>query len=356
MKSVSLPNPLTELLDIAIAAGASDVHIMANTAPCLRVNGVLKPVESPPLTAEASTGLLSEFIGTERLKVMEDDRKEQDFAFGYKDLRFRTNVFWQKGSLAAAIRILPKEIKTLEELGIPEAAIRMTEHNQGLIIVAGPTGHGKSTTLAAMLQKIAAEREGHIITIEDPVEYVFEHKRSIIAQREVGQDTPSFSSALRTALREDPDVVLVGEMRDLESIEAALQLAQTGHLVLTTLHTNSAAQTANRIIEVFPPHQQDQVRIMLAETLVGILSQRLLPKVQGGRMLATELMLANSAVGAIIREGKSHQLPNLIQTSAAEGMVGLDNSLAELVRAGHISIDDAMAWSLDPKALRLLIY
>jgi twitching motility protein PilT len=232
----------------------------------------------------------------------------------------------------------------------------MLEHNQGLVIVSGPTGHGKSTTLAAMVNQILHERRAHLVTIEDPIEYVFTSQKSIISQREVGIDTPSFASALRAALREDPDIVLLGEMRDQETMEAALQIAETGHLVLTTLHTNSAAQTANRIIDVFPPHQQEQVRVQLSEVLLGIASQRLLPRVQGGRVLASEIMIANSAVRSLIREGKTHQIPNLIQTSAAEGMMGLDKSLAELVSRGEVSIDDALAWSLDPKTLKMMIY
>ena len=346
----------TDLLDFAIDQKASDIHIMSGTPPMIRIDGSLRPVDVPAYTPEKANEMIAGFIGHTLHEKIVATRKEIDFSFSYKELRFRCNTFFQKGILTTSLRLLPTEIKTLSSLGIPAIAGKMIEQNQGLIIVSGPTGHGKSTTLAAMINAIAAERHGHIITIEDPIEYVFEHKKSIICQREVGTDTPSFSSALRAALREDPDVVLVGEMRDLETMEAALQIAETGHLVLTTLHTNSAAQTANRIIDVFPTHQQDQVRIQLAEVLLGIVSQRLMPRVQGGRVLATEVMVANSAIRSIIREGKTHQLPNLIQTSAAEGMVSLDKSLAELVIRGEVSVNDALAWSLDPKALKMMIY
>lgn len=356
MPSKSLSTELTFLLDHAIEHKASDLHIVCDASPTIRVDGQLIPVDRPVYTAAKANEVISGLIGEEMHKRITENRKELDFSFSYEGLRFRCNVFFQKGVLAASLRLLPNSVPDFAELGVPAAAGKLIEHNQGLIIVAGPTGHGKSTTLAAMVNVIAAQRRGHIITIEDPIEYVFEHKKSIVSQREVGSDTPSFGSALRAALREDPDVVLVGEMRDQETMEAALQLAETGHLVLTTLHTNSAAQTADRIIDVFPPHQQSQVRVQLSEVLLGVISQRLLPKTKGGRILATEVMIANSAVRSILREGKTHQLPNLIQTSAAEGMIGLDKSLAELVTAGEISVDDALAWSLDPKALKMMIY
>jgi twitching motility protein PilT len=357
MTNIQLTPEFIRLLDTGIDNHASDIHIMANTAPMLRIDGSLRPIaDVPSMTPESATLILSQFIGPTRYEQLITERIEQDFSFSYRDLRFRANVFLQKGSLAGSLRILPQKLQDLDTLGLPSATAKMLDRNQGLVIIAGPTGHGKSTTLASMINRIASERRWHILTVEDPIEYIFEHKKSIIAQREVGSDTTSFASALRTSLREDPDVVVLGEMRDLESIEAAMQIAETGHLVLTTLHTNSAAQTANRIIDVFPPHQQDQVRTQLSEILIGILSQRLLPRIQGGRILACELLLANSAVRSIIRDGKTHQLPNLIQTSAAEGMVSLDKSLAELVSRGEVSIDDALAWSLDPKALKLMIY
>lgn len=283
-------------------------------------------------------------------------RKEIDFSFGFQQTRFRSNVFYQKGYLSTSLRLISLKVKTIEELGLPPILEKFTLVSQGLVIITGPTGHGKSTTLAAVIEHMNQNRSDHIITIEDPIEYVFEHKKSIISQREVSSDTNSFSRALRSALRQDPDVILVGEMRDLETIDAALTLAETGHLVFTTLHTNSASQTADRIIDVFPPHQQQQIRMQLANVLLGVVSQRLMPRISGGRVLACEIMMANSAVRNTIREGKTHQLPNIIQTSASEGMISLDKVLAELVSKGEITIDDALAWSLDPKAFKMMVY
>ncbi len=356
LQQTALNQEFATLLDYAIERGASDIHIIGGVAPTIRVDTQLLLIDGPAYTPEKATEVISGFIGPQMFERISSTRKELDFSFTYRELRFRANVFFTRGALSISLRLLPAATRSLEELGLPQVVTKFTTHNQGLVIIAGPTGHGKSTTLAAMINQIASERRGHIITVEDPIEYVFEHKKSIVSQREVGSDTPSFTSALRSALREDPDVVLVGEMRDLETMEAALQMAETGHLVLTTLHTNSAAQSADRIIDVFPPHQQGQVRTQLSEVLLGIVSQRLLPRVQGGRVLATEVMVANSAVRSLIREGKTYQIPNLIQTSAAEGMTGLDKSLAELVNKGEISVDDALAWSLDAKALKMMIY
>jgi twitching motility protein PilT len=346
----------TDLLDEAIKRGASDLHLIAESPPMLRVDGILRAMDQPAYTNEQANDLVANFIGHALYDKIMSNRSELDFSFTYKHLRFRVNVFFEKGILSASLRLLPAKIPTFETLGVPAVAGKLLEHNQGMIIISGPTGHGKSTTLAAMIDILSATRHGHIITIEDPIEYIFEHKKSIVTQREVGSDTPSFSSALRASLREDPDIVLLGEMRDQETMEVALQIAETGHLVLTTLHTNSAAQTANRIVDVFPPHQQDQVRIQLSEVLLGVIAQRLLPKIQGGRVLASEVMIVNSAVRSLVREGKTHQLPNLIQTSAAEGMVSLDHSLADLVSRGEITLETALSWSIDPKALRMLVY
>lgn len=347
---------IIQLMDQAINLKASDIHLIAGNAPHLRIDGSLRAVDLPVYSEEKINQMIVGFIGPSFYEKIASNRRELDFSFSYKGLRFRCNTFFQMGSLSLSLRLLPNEISDLSALGVPAVAGKLLEHNQGLIIVCGPTGHGKSTTLASMVSRLAGERQSHIITIEDPVEYVFEQKKSIISQREVGVDTPSFSSALRASLREDPDIVLIGEMRDQETMEAALQIAETGHLVLTTLHTNSAAQSTNRIVDVFPPHQQDQVRVQLSEVLLGVISQRLLPRVQGGRVLASEVMIANSAVRSLIREGKTHQLPNLIQTSAAEGMISLDKALSNLVASGEVTIDDAMAWSMDPKALKMLIY
>ena len=347
---------MKELLDLAIEKGASDLHVTVGVPPALRIDGKLLPItDKGVVTPETAERLLMSIMNAEQVERLQQ-RRELDFSFGYQKTRFRTNAFYQKVNISAALRLIPVLIKSLEELGVPPILERFTEPSQGFVIITGPTGHGKSTTLAALIESINQKRADHIITIEDPIEYVFEHKKSIIVQREVGSDTNSFARALRSALREDPNAILVGEMRDLETIEAALTLAETGHLVFTTLHTNSAAQTVDRMIDVFPPHQQQQVRMQLANVLLGVVSQRLLPRAQGGRVLATEIMVANSAVRNTIREGKTHQLPNIIQTSASEGMIALDKVLAELVSRGEITIDTALQWALDPKAFKMMVY
>ena len=352
----AMTTEMKKLLDLAIEKSASDLHITVGVSPILRIDGKMLPlVDIAVVTPEISERLLMSIMTAEQIERLHQ-RRELDFSFGYGKMRFRTNAFYQKGNLSAALRLIPVLIKSMEELGVPPILERFTEPSQGFVIITGPTGHGKSTTLAALIQSINEKRAEHIITIEDPIEYLFEHKKSIAEHREVGSDTNSFARALRSALREDPNVILVGEMRDLETIEAALTLAETGHLVFTTLHTNSAAQTADRIVDVFPPHQQQQVRMQLANVLLGVVSQRLLPRVQGGRVLATEIMMANSAVRNTIREGKTHQLPNIIQTSASEGMIALDKVLAELVSRGEITIDTALAWAIDPKAFKMMVY
>ncbi len=352
----SMTTEMKKLLDLSIEKVASDLHITVGVQPTLRIDGRLQPLtDSDTTTAETAERLMMSIMTSEQIERLHQ-RRELDFSFGYKETRFRANVFYQKGNISAALRLIPVLIKSMEELGVPPILERFIEPSQGFVIITGPTGHGKSTTLAALIELINQKRSDHIITIEDPIEYVFEHKKSIIVQREVGSDTNSFARALRSALREDPNVILIGEMRDLETFEAALTLAETGHLVLTTLHTNSAAQTADRMIDVFPPHQQQQVRIQLANVLLGVVSQRLLPRVQGGRVLATEIMVANSAVRSTIREGKTNQLPNIIQTSASEGMIALDKVLAELVSRGEITIDVALQWAIDPKAFKMMVY
>jgi len=353
---LTLDPQMKKLLDFAIEKKASDLHLTVGVPPMIRIDGKLVGVpQEGALTAETVGKLIQSFMTNEQLERLKL-RKEVDFSFGYQDTRFRTNTYFQKGNMAASLRLIPKQIKNLADLGLPPILEKFTMPSQGFFIITGPTGHGKSTTLAAMINQINHSRAEHIVTIEDPIEYVFEHDKSIISQREVGSDTNSFARALRSSLREDPNVVLVGEMRDLETIDAALTLAETGHLVFTTLHTNSAAQTADRIIDVFPPHQQQQVRMQVANVLLGVVSQRLLPRTAGGRMVACEIMLANSAVRSTIREGKTHQLPNIIQTSAAEGMITLDKVLAELVSKGEITIDNALAWAIDPKAFKMMVY
>jgi twitching motility protein PilT len=351
-----LAAPIKKLLDLAIIKKASDLHLNVGVPPTVRIDGRLLTVpDEPILDQESCAKLIESMMTTEQIERL-NQRREVDFSFGYQDTRFRTNVYFEKGNMVGSLRLIPHLIRNFSELGLPPIIEKFTTPSQGFFIVTGPTGHGKSTSLAAMVQHVNNTRSEHIITIEDPIEYVFEHKKSIISQREIGSDTNSFARALRSALREDPNVILVGEMRDLETIDAALTLAETGHLVFTTLHTNSAAQTADRMIDVFPPHQQQQVKMQLANVLIGVISQRLLPRVSGGRIVATEIMIANSAVRNTIREGKTHQLPNIIQTSASEGMISLDKVLAELVSKGEITIDDALTWAIDPKAFKMMVY
>ncbi|KKQ91071.1 MAG: twitching motility protein, partial [Berkelbacteria bacterium GW2011_GWA1_39_10] len=300
---ITLDPLMKKLLDFAIERKASDLHLTVNIPPMVRIDGKLSPVPSEAeLSSEAVSRLIQSFMTQEQLERLKV-RKEVDFSFGYQTTRFRTNSYFQKGNMAASLRLIPKLIKTLQELGLPPLLEKFTNASQGFVVITGPTGHGKSTTLAAMINHINHARAEHIVTIEDPIEYVFEHEKSIVSQREVGSDTNSFARALRSSLREDPNVVLIGEMRDLETIDAALTLAETGHLVFTTLHTNSASQTADRIVDVFPPYQQQQVRMQLANVLLGVVSQRLIPRTSGGRIVACEIMVSNSAVQSTIREG-----------------------------------------------------
>ena len=347
---------MTKYLDFAVEKGASDLHLINGIPATVRIDGRLLSVpEAPVLNQTIIKSLIAEFTQGNMLENLKNKR-EVDFSFGYKDMRFRVNLYFQKGSEAASLRLLPKDIRSVQELQLPPILEKFTEHSQGFVIITGPTGSGKSTTLASLIDKINKEQRKHIVTIEDPIEYVFEHKKSVISQREIGTDTDSFSKSLRSVLREDPDVVLVGEMRDLETIEAALTIAETGHLVLTTLHTNSASQTADRIVNVFPSHMRQQISNQLASVMLGVVSQRLIPKVGGGRIMAAEIMLANSAIKSLIREGKTYQIPNVIQTSASEGMVSLDKVLAEHVSAGDVSLEDALSWAVDPKSFKMMVY
>lgn len=347
---------MTGYLDFTVSKNASDLHLISGVPATIRVDGKLLSIpEAPVLTPANIKGLISDFVPVELLQVLKD-KKEVDFSFGYKEVRFRVNLYYQKGCETVSLRMIPKQIRSIQELGLPPILEKFTDHSQGFVIITGPTGSGKSTTLAAMIDLINSTRRKHVVTIEDPIEYVFEHKKSIISQREIGTDSDSFGNAMRSALREDPDIVLVGEMRDLETIEASLTIAETGHLVLTTLHTNSAAQTADRIINVFPSHLRQQVSNQLASVLLGVISQRLIPKVGGGRVMAAETMIANSAIKSLIRDGKTFQIPNIIQTSASEGMISLDKVLAEYVSRGDITIEDALTWAQDAKSFKMMVY
>lgn len=347
---------IKKILNYAIEKGASDIHIKNNAPAIVRIDGKLRPVEGEKvLDDESSKTYIKSLLNKEQYDRLEKE-KEIDFSFSFDHTRFRTNVYYEKSNISAALRLIAAEIKDYKELGLPPILERFTLSSQGLVIITGPTGHGKSTTLASMVNYINKQKNKHIITIEDPIEYNFKNIKSIVSQREVGNDTYSFAKALRSSFREDPDVIMVGEMRDIETIESALTLAETGHLVLTTLHTNSASQTADRIIDVFPPHQQSQIRSQLASVIQGVVSQRLIPKISGGRIVACEIMIANHAIRNIIREGKTHQLDNIISTSASEGMIGLDKVLAEYVNKGDISLDDALTWAIDQKTFKMMVY
>ncbi len=339
---------IESLLEECIRNNASDLHIQAGLPPYLRIDGTLRPIPGyPVLSDDMIQKLVFSTLDESQQKILIKD-KEFDYSFAFGDLgRFRVNAFHEKGNMAAAFRLIPNVIRTIEELGMPGVVETFANYPNGLVLVTGPTGSGKTTTLAALIDKINAERADHIITIEDPIEFTYTSKMSVVAQREVHYDTYSFAAALRSILREDPDVVLIGEMRDLETIQAAITVAETGHLVFATLHTNSAAQSIDRMVDVFPAHQQPQIRTQLANILVGICSQRLVPTIEGGRVALAEIMIANSAVRSIIREGKTHQLDMTIQTGAEQGMQTMDRELAKAVKSGIVSFDTARQFAVD---------
>lgn len=336
------------LLEEVVRKRASDLHLQVGLPPMMRIDGALVPATNQPALNEAMVEtLVFQILSVEQKQILEKD-KEFDFSFSFGDLgRFRVNAFHERGNLAAALRLIPNEMKTVHELGMPSVVNSFADFPRGLVLVTGPTGSGKSTTLAALIDKINSERATHIITIEDPIEFTHRSKRSVVVQREVHYDTYSFGAALRSSLRQDPDVVLIGEMRDLETISAAITIAETGHLVFATLHTNSAAQSIDRMIDVFPPHQQPQIRAQLANILMGICAQRLVPAIGGGRVVAAEVLVANPAVRNIIREGKSHQLDAIIQTSSAQGMQTMDRTLVSLVQSGTVTYDNAREFAVD---------
>src|ERR671935_2087917 len=348
---------LSDLLRKMLEMNGSDLHIPTNSPPQVRVHGHLQPLDMPPLTP-AETKQLGYSVLTDAQKHRFEENLELDFSFGLKGLaRFRGNLFNQRGATAAVFRVIPFEIKSFPQLGLPPIVSKLCEKPRGLVLVTGPTGSGKSTTLAAMIDKVNTERHDHIITIEDPIEFVHQNKNCLVNQREVHSDTKSFSDALRAALREDPDVVLIGEMRDLETIESALRIAETGHLTFGTLHTNSAAQTINRIVDVFPSHQQPQIRAQLSFVLEGILCQALLPKANGkGRVMAMEILVPNAAIRNLIREDKVHQIYSMMQTGQAKyGMQTFNQSLATLYFKKHISLQTALARSSNPDELQEMI-
>lgn len=347
---------IEELLRTTVAAKASDLHLTVGAPPTIRLHGEMQKLPYPELTRDVLHMMMVGILRGDQQNVFEE-KHDLDFSIEIPHLaRFRVNFFMGRRGEGAVFRVIPTEIKSFAELGLPPVLAEMAREERGLVLVTGPTGSGKSTTLAAMVDLINSERNAHILTVEDPIEFVHQHKKCLVNQREVKVHTESFASALRAALREDPDVILVGEMRDLETISLAVSAAETGHLVFGTLHTSSAAQTVDRIIDVFPPHQQAQIRTQLSESLQGVIAQTLVPKIGGGRIAALEIMKTTPAVKNLIREGKTFQLPSIIETNSNIGMQTLDQALQELVLSGQITAEAAVSKGLDPSlvaALRL---
>lgn len=346
---------IEELVEIVIKEDASDLHLAEGRTPIIRVSGQLIPlVKKPIISTNDIKGYLNEFLNEENKVLLQKDR-DVDFSYSMTNARFRGNAFFRQGAISISLRLIPKHIKTLAELNLPPILESFTRKPQGFFLVVGSIGQGKTTTLASMIEIINQTRSEHILTIEDPIEYVFESKKSVIDQREVRIDTPDFASALVAMFREDINVCLVGEMRDNITMSTAVTAAETGHLVLSTLHTNNASQTINRIIDSFPSTQQDQIRVQLAGSMTGIFSQRLIPRISGGLIPVYELLINNSAVSNLIRERRTHEINTVIETGSGDGMVDMNRSLAELVRAGEITVENAYINSLNPKILERLI-
>jgi twitching motility protein PilT len=347
---------IKNLLRLTAQQNASDLHLNVGRYPTIRLDGKLAAVSGETLlTPQAIKDICDVLLSDEYKKKLAGDG-HVDFSYNFEGkARFRVNAFFQQGYLAVAFRLIPKQIRTLEELNIPDILYDFTKFSQGLFLIVGPVGHGKSTTLAALLNDINHNQEKNIITVEDPIEYVYEQDRSIISQREVYQDCKSFHTALKAVFREDANVVLIGELRDLDTISTAITAAETGHLILATLHTNDAPQTVDRIIDIFPAHQQNQIRLQLASVLLGVVSQRLIPKVDGGRVPCLEIMIKNHAVENLIRENKTYQLDNVIETGSAEGMITMDKYLADLVKRGIISLESAVSYAKDAKNFEMLL-
>ncbi|MGC9602470.1 MAG: PilT/PilU family type 4a pilus ATPase [Minisyncoccia bacterium] len=347
---------LQQLIEALIAQGGSDLHLSSGIQPMMRVSGVLTPMLSEPLLTSADMlGLITELLPPER-KDLFLKTQEADFSFAYGEkVRFRGNAYFERGSIGVALRLIPRTIRTVAELNLPAVLETFAERQQGFFLVVGPVGQGKTTTLAALIEKINQDRSEHIITIEDPIEYLFENKKSLVEQREVHVDTADFPQALQSVFRQDVDVLMIGEMRTPETIATAVTASETGHLVFSTLHTNNAAQTVDRIIDSFPPNQQEQIRIQLAGSLAGIFSQRLLPRIAGGLIPAYELLLNNSAIANLIREKRTYEIQTIIETGVADGMIDMNRCLADLVRQGEITIESAYARSWNPKSLERLM-
>lgn len=356
MADVDYKKELVDLIDILMEEQGSDLHLSVGMHPMIRVAGALIPLtKKPVLVAEDTDGFVRALLN-ERQQQDLDDHQEIDFAYSLKDgVRLRANAFYQKGGLAVAFRLIPSDIRTLEELHLPPVLERFALRPQGFFLCVGPVGQGKTTTLASMVEIINQTRAEHIITIEDPIEYLYTPKKALIEQREVRIDTDSFATALTASFRQDVDVMMVGEMRDPHTIAAAVTAAETGHLVLSTLHTNSAAQTFDRIIDSFPANQQDQIRMQLAGSLAGIFSMRLIPRISGGLIPAYELLINNNAVANLIREKRTHEVQTVIETGLEHGMIDMNRTLVELVKNGEITIENAYAYSTNPKGLERLI-
>ncbi len=344
---------LEDLLQTALTENASDLHISVSHPPILRINGkLISLAKKPAITSHDSREIVMEMMNKQQKEKFLNNY-EVDFSYNYKNIaRFRVNVYFQRGEISCAMRLIPTKIKTLEELSMPSSLYELCDYNQGFVIVTGPTGHGKSTTLAALVNRINKERFSHIITIEDPIEYVFEEERSLIDQREIYQDALSFPRALKSVFRQDPDVIMVGEMRDTVTIATAITAAETGHLVFSTLHTNSASQTVHRIIDSFPPEQQNQIRAQLSSALLAVVSQRIIPGIKGGLVPACEIMIATPAVSNLIRENKIHEIDLVIETSSEQGMISLNKALYNLVKKREVSLRNALSYSRNPAELK----
>ncbi|MFA4998891.1 MAG: type IV pilus twitching motility protein PilT [Candidatus Paceibacterota bacterium] len=347
---------LKEFLDATVQEQASDLHLSVGHPPVLRIAGRLIPlIKKKKLTSEDLSGLVKVLMSGEQAEKFSTE-KDIDFSYNFENrARFRVNLFVQKGNIACALRLVPTKIKTIDELNMPPILHQFSQASQGFVLITGPSSQGKSTTLAGLLEEINHTRADHIITIEDPIEYIFEEDRCLIDQREVYQDTSSFPRALRATFRQDPDVIMVGEMRDPETIATAITAAETGHLVFATLHTNSASQTIHRIVDSFPPEQQNQIRAQLSGSLLGVVSQRLVPRIKGGLIPACEVMINTPAIANLIRENKIHELPLVIETSAEIGMISLNRALANLVKTKEISLENALNYSVNPSELKMII-
>lgn len=354
--SVDYKRELKDLIDIVMAENGSDIHFSVGAHPMIRVTGSLIPLVKKPILTDQDVEGFGQVLMSKTKYDEFQEKHEADFSYAHADgVRFRGNAFYQAGSMSIALRLIPNQIRSIDQLALPEILHSFVDRPQGFFLCVGPVGQGKSTTLAALVDYINSNRAEHIVTIEDPVEYIYDQKKSLIDQREIGVDTESFEVALNSAFRQDVDVILVGEMRNPETIATAVTAAETGHLVLSTLHTNNAAQTIDRIIDSFPGSQQDQIRVQLAGSLAGIFSQRLIPRISGGMVPAYELLINNSAVSNLIRESRTHEIQTIIETGLEQGMIDMNRSLAELVKRGEITVENAFAYSIDPKALERIM-